>query len=220
MSSMEEVWKYREEVLYPQLFGEKRKGIFVLGPDDFSALGAQDIDPRWLHLGVFEFEPTPVRNSWLYVTSGGSTPWEGEPADYDPEDYSWIGSELVLEVPSQAGETWPIKLLQKLLAYNVLLAHGRFGEDKPPLDYGDRIPLGGPIRQKAASALRHVLLAQPKHYPATAQLDSGKFDFLHVVGISDTERDWAKARSSEDLVRLLEVHGHCPVTDPKRAPVA
>ena len=37
MSSMEEVWKYREEVLYPQLFGEKRKGIFVLGPDDFSA---------------------------------------------------------------------------------------------------------------------------------------------------------------------------------------
>ena len=126
----------------------------------------------------------------------------------------------MLEVPSQAGDTWPIKLLQKLLAYNVLLAHGRFGEDKPPLDYGDRIPLGGPIGQKAASVLRHVVLARPKHCPATAQLDSGKFDFLQVVGISDTERDWAKARSSEDLVRLLEVHGHCPVTDPKRAPVA
>jgi hypothetical protein len=190
MSSLEEVWAYREETLYPQLFGEKHNGIFVLDHDDFTSLGAENVDPRWLHLGVFEFEPTPARNSWLYVTSGGSTPWETEPADYNPEEYSWLGSELVIEVPSQPQDQWPIKLLRRLLAYNVLLAHGQFGEDKPLL------------------------------YPATAQLASGQFDFLHAVGITDSEKDWARAHSSEALLRLLEVHGGFPVTDPRRKAVA
>jgi len=220
MSSLEEVWAYREETLYPQLFGEKHNGIFVLDHDDFTSLGAENIDPRWLHLGVFEFEPTPARNSWLYVTSGGSTPWETEPADYNPEEYSWLGSELVIEVPSQPQDQWPIKLLRRLLAYNVLLAHGRFGEDKPVFDYGDRIPIGDVIREKGAIGLRCVVLAEPKHYPATAQLASGQFDFLHAVGITDSEKDWARAHSSEALLRLLEVHGGFPVTDPRRKAVA
>ena len=220
MSSLEEVWAYREETLYPQLFGEKHNGIFVLDHDDFTSLGAENIDPRWLHLGVFEFEPTPARNSWLYVTSGGSTPWETEPADYNPEEYSWLGSELVIEVPSQPQDQWPIKLLRRLLAYNVLLAHGRFGEDKPVFDYGDRIPIGDVIREKGAIGLRCVVLAEPKHYPATAQLASGQFDFLHAVGITDSEKDWARAHSSEALLRLLQVHGGFPVTDPRRKAVA
>jgi hypothetical protein len=60
---------------------------------------------------------------------------------------------------------------------------------------------------------------EPKHYPATAQLDSGRFDFLHLVGINDSERDWAKAHSSEALLRLLEVHGGAPVTDARRKAV-
>jgi len=220
MSSMEEVWAYREEVLYPKLFGEKHSGIHVLDTDDFTSLGATDIDPRWLHLGVFEFEPTPTRNSWLYATSGGSTPWETEPAEYDPEDCSWLGTELVIEVPEQPKDPWTIKLLRRLLAFNVLLAHGRFGEDKQPLDHGDRVPIGEVIREKGAVGLRHVVLAQPKHYPVTAQLDSGRFDFLHAVGITDSERDWAKAHGSDALVRLLEVHGGFPVTDPRRKAVA
>lgn len=220
MSSMEEVWAYREEVLYPKLFGEKHSGICVLDAEDFTSLGAESIDPRWLHLGVFEFEPTPRRNTWLYVTSGGSTPWETEPADYNPEEYSWLGSELVIEVPVQPKDPWPVKLLRRLLAFNVLLAHGRFGEDKPLLDYGDRIPIGEVIREKGAIGLRNVVLAEPKHYPATAQLDSGRFDFLHAVGITDSEKDWAKARSSDALVRLLEVHGGFPVTDAGRKAVA
>jgi hypothetical protein len=220
MSSLEEVWAYREETLYPQLFGEKHNGIFVLDHDDFTSLGAENVDPRWLHLGVFEFEPTPTRNSWLYVTSGGSTPWETEPADYNPEEYSWLGSELVIEVPSQPKDQWPIKLLRRLLAYNVLLAHGKFGEDKPLLDYGGRIPIGDVIREKGAIGLRCVVLAEPKHYPATAQLASGQFDFLHAVGITDSEKDWARAHSSEALLRLLEVHGGFPVTDPRRRAVA
>ncbi|WP_426392278.1 suppressor of fused domain protein [Variovorax sp. R-27] len=220
MSSLEEVWAYREETLYPQLFGEKHNGIFVLDHDDFTSLGAENVDPRWLHLGVFEFEPTPARNSWLYVTSGGSTPWETEPADYNPEEYSWLGSELVIEVPSQPQDQWPIKLLRRLLAYNVLLAHGRFGEDKPVFDYGDRIPIGDVIREKGAIGLRCVVLAEPKHYPATAQLASGQFDFLQAVGITDSEKDWARAHGSEALLRLLEVHGGFPVTDPRRKAVA
>ena len=63
MSSMEEVWAYREETLYPQLFGEKRSGIYVLDFDVFSSLGAEDIDPAWLQ-----------GKTRIGVTAGASAP--------------------------------------------------------------------------------------------------------------------------------------------------
>lgn len=120
MSSLEEVWEYREEKLYPRLFGAQRRGIFPLTIDLFSKVFDQSsVDPRWLHLGVFEFAPTPARGSWLYVTSGGSTPWESDPSEYAPEKYSWLGVEFVIESPDQA--EWPIRVLLRLLAYHVLV---------------------------------------------------------------------------------------------------
>lgn len=217
MSSLEEVWAYREDVLYPRLFGELSRGIFVLDAELFEGtFGQTDIDPRWLHLGVFEFKPTAGRDSWLYVTSGASTPWESEPEDYNPEKYSWLGVELVIEVPEQAD--WPINTLRRLLAFHVLLCHGRYG-DSPPLDYGHRLPLGGAIDGSDDSRLTFAAIAQPEHYLATAQLESGRFDFLHVVGISEQERDYAKASSTEELIARLASQGSYPVTNPSRASV-
>jgi len=212
MSSIETVWEYREEVLYPSLFGKSTAGICVLdGPIFTDVFGQETYDPRWLFLGVCEFKPTPTRNSWLYVTSGASTPWNCKPHEYDPEDYSWLGVEFVMEVPEQA--EWPVVVLQRLLAYQVLLCHDRYpGFD--PLDYGHRVPIGGPITE--GSDLEIVLLAEPTHYPSTAQLDSGKFDFIHVVGITKDEREHAKNSSSEELLKALNQHGAFPVTDPKR----
>lgn len=215
MSSLEEVWTYREETLYPKLFGHPSRGIFPLDFELFERVfGHQEVDPRWLHLGVLEFEPTATRNSWLYVTSGASNPWETEPQDYQLEEYSWLGVEFVIEAPEQAD--WPIHVLRRLLAYHLLVSHGRFG-DIAPLDYGHRVPAGGAVDGSTDSKLTFLAIAKPTHYDATAQLDSGLFDFLHVVGITEQERDYAKASSTEELIAKLKVYGAYPVTESRRA---
>lgn len=214
LSSLEEVWAYREETLYPSLFGVARRGIFPLDFQLFSGtFGQEDVDPRWLHLGILEYEPTPSRSSWLYVSSGGSTPWDTEPSEYNVDDYSWLGVEFVIEAPSQAD--WPIRALQRLLAYQVLLTHGRFG-DYSPLDYGHRLPAGGAIDGSTDSKLTFLAIAKPTHYPSSASLQSGKFDFLHVVGITEQERDFAKATSTEELIDKLIANSAFPITDPGR----
>lgn len=218
MSPLEEVWEHREEHLYPQLFGEVRRGIFPLSIELFTeTFGQSEVDPRWLHLGVFEFAPTGARKSWLYVTSGGSTPWESEPSEYNPAEYSGLGVEFVIEASEQ--DEWPIRALQRLLAYHVLVCHGRYGEVSA-LDYGHRVPAGGAVDGGKDSVLRFFALAKPSHYPACCQLASGKFDFLHAVGITEGERDFAKTTSTADLVAALVLHGAFPVTQPMRAPIS
>jgi hypothetical protein len=215
MSSLETVWEQREAAVYPELFGPLSRGIFVLSSEMFTQVFRQsEIDPRWLHHGVLEFGPTPTRSSWLYVTSGTSNPWDQDPAEYDLDAYSGLGSELVLEVPHQAN--WAIACLQKLLAYNILLAHGRFGGAEP-LDYGDRLPLGGSIDGEATSLIRFVVVAKPSHFPSSFSLDSGQVDLLQLVGITEGERDFAKHEGHDALVERLRVRGAFPLTDPERA---
>jgi hypothetical protein len=218
LSSLEEVWAYREEHLYPRLFGNTWRGIFPLPKELFTdTFDQSNVDPRWLHLGVFEFAPTDERRSWLYVTSGGSTPWESDPSEYKPDAYSWLGVELVIEAAEQA--EWPIRALQRLLAYHVLVCHGRYG-DVSALDYGHRVPAGGAVDGTTNSVLRFFALAKPSHYPAYGQLASGRFDFLHAVGITEGERDFAKATSTADLVAALDLQGAFPVTLPGRAQIS
>lgn len=217
MSSLEEVWAYREKTVYPKLFGVPSRGIFPLDAEIFAQVfNVQDVDPRWLHLGVMEFEPTPARQSWLYVTSGASNPWETEPRDYRPDEPSWLGVEFVIEAPGKAD--WPIYVLRRLLAYQLLVTHGHFG-DFEPVGYGFRVPAGGRIDGSDDSQLTFLAIAKPSHYESTIQLDSGFFDFLHVVGITEGERDEAKATSTEELIARLTMHGAYLVTDPKRAGV-
>lgn len=217
-SPLEQVWAQREEVVYPTLFGQKSNGIFVLEAELFRNVFQQnEIDPRWLFYGVFEFEPTPQRNTWLYVTSGASTPWELEPEQYADSEFSGFGTELVIESPIQA--VWPIVILQRLLAFNILLAHGRYGENSAPLDYGDRVPLRGSISLDQPSKLEHVVIGKPAHFPASFHLASGQVDLLQVVGITETERDFAKSSSTDELIEKLSRVGCYPVTDPTRATV-
>ena len=214
MSSLEAVWEQREEAVYPGLFGKVSRGIFALPSDLFDEVfGQTNIDPRWLHHGVLEFGPTSPRNTWLYVTSGTSNPWEQEPSEYDPEAYSGIGVELVLEAPVQSD--WAIGCLQKLLAYNILLAHGRFG-DADPLDYGARVPLGGPINGDPSSTLRFIVIAEPSNFSSSFQLASGRVDLLQVIGITEAERDFAKAEGHDALIARLQEGGVSSLTDPGR----
>jgi hypothetical protein len=218
MSSLEAVWEQREAVVYPELFGRASRGIFPLSFDLFAEVfGQSEVDPRWLHHGVFEFAPSPQRATWLYATSGTSNPWEQEPCEYQPNQFSGIGTELVLEVPAQS--EWAISCVQKLLAYNILLAHGRFGEAEP-LDYGSRVPLGGPINGDPGSCIRFIVVAKPRNFPASFQLASGRVDLLQLVGVSESERELAKAEGNDALIDLLVQRARFPLTDPERRPVA
>jgi hypothetical protein len=214
-SALEKVWSEREEVVYPRLFGPSaRDGIFVLGFDLFSEIFKQEnVDPRWLHYGVVVRGPTD-RGTYYYVTSGASNPWEIEPRDYTKQEFSGFGTELVLETTECSD--WPIVALQRLLAFNILLVHGRYGK-ADPLDYWHRIPLGGLV--VGDSELTNFLIAPPEGYEPQFQLASGKVDLLHVSGITDDERDYAKEHGSSALLELLKRHGAFPVTDPARRSV-
>jgi hypothetical protein len=212
--SLESVWEHREESVFPSLFGQVTRGIFTLNAELFSQTFKQEsVDPRWLHYGVFEFGPTSTRGSWLYATSGFSNPWEQEPSEYASSEFSGFGSELVLEVPSQSD--WAIRALRQLLAYDILLAHGRLGEFGP-LCFGARVPLGGPINRDDSSKISYVAIGTAAHYEPVFKLDSGQVDLLHVVGITASEREWAKQHGTEKLLAILAEQGAFPVTDPSR----
>jgi len=213
MNLLEQAWEQREEEIYRELFGDTGEGIYLLGGDLFTRRFSQEtFDPRWLHYGVFACPPSLDRRSWLYVSSGMSNPWEQE----EPEEFSGFGVEFVLETDEQAN--WPILLLQQLVAYNILLVHGRFG-DHPPLDYGHRIPLRESVAVDRVSELRNVVIAYPTHYASSFSLVSGRVDLLHFIGITDAELAYAKQNGSDSLVQSLKDAEVYPLTLPARSSI-
>lgn len=217
MDLLEEVWRLREDVIYPRWFGSTGAGIYVLRPDLFMAgFGQESIDPRWLHHGVFQCPPGGGRRTWIYVSSGLSNPWERDAADDSEAQYSGLGVEFVMETPDEA--PWAIELVQRMVAYNILLSRGRLGA-YPVLAEGDRIPLRASITPDPESAIRNLVITRPEHYPASFVLPSGRVEFLHFIGITDPELAFAKASTSDALVQRLKESGVYPVTDPRRASV-
>ena len=193
MSLLEDSWKQREEQIYPSLFGGAGEGIYLLDASLFNnQFGINDIDPRWLHYGVFKYAPTSDRSTWVYVSSGMSNAWEVDTL----EEYSGLGTEFILETDKDSD--WAIQILQRLVAFNILVSVGCYG-DKPLLDYGDRIPVS--IEPNIAS----VMIVQPNKFPKSFKLISGTVDILQVAGITAEELNYAKINSSERLVnKLLE----------------
>ncbi len=207
---LEEVWRIREEEVYPALFGTASRGIFPLAPHMFEQAGARGADPRWMSHGVVEFEPTEARRSWLYVTSGASNPWWTEPEAYDPG--ADAGVEFMLLTTRQGD--WAVAQLQRLLAFDLMLSAGHYPELKP-LGVNDRVPLRAPI-DGAASEIRNVVLSQPLTLPSAAQLPSGRATFLTFTGITDAELEFTKSNSVPMLIDRLAIAGAYPVTDPDR----
>jgi len=207
----ERVWTHREEVLYPSLFGHSKRGIFPIQAEMLTGMFKQEsFDPRWLHCGVFEFAPAPMRDSWLYVTSGMSNDWEANQPD--PTTPSGLGCEFVFETTEQS--EWAILRLLHLMTFQILLGYGRYPGRDPMTDF-DRIPLRGPIRS-GLSVLTHLMIAPPSRFPREARLDSGPFDFYQVVGISEGEAAFARAHGGSALLEVLVAHECFPVTDPGR----
>lgn len=217
MDPFEEVWGQREETIYGQLFGDTGNGIYALDSGVFLKRYKQEsLDPRWLHYGVFQCPPNSRRKTWLYVSSGMSNPWEIDPSEYSEDEYSGLGTEFVMETPEESA--WAIRILQNMVAYNILLSCHRLG-DNPLLDYGHRIPLNASITSDFESRLRNLIITKPSHYHASFVLKSGKVDFLHFMGITDAELAYAKSNGSDVLVEKLKEANVYPLTDPHRGSV-
>ena len=211
---LEEVWRIREEDVYPALFSTAGRGIFTLSGDTFTkTFGEESYDPRWLHYGVFEFSPVADRTHWIYVTSGYSNPWEQEPEEYDANGESGAGVEFLLQT-SEGGD-WAIRCLHHLLAYDLLLSAGRY-PDRPPLDIGTRIALRAPINGEEGCLVRNMVAVEPEGSPAGFSLPSGKVKFLAFTGATDAEIEFAKQNRSATLIEALRAAGYHPITNPRR----
>ncbi len=206
---LEEVWRIREEDVYPRLFGPQTPGIYPLDAVLFTELGREGVDPRWLHHGVIEFPPTDARSCWLYVTSGRSNPWQTEPRDYDPNGPSGAGVEFLFATETQG--QWAIRFLQKMLAYNLLLGAGHF-PGREGLVPGDRIPLRGPIDGKADCPIRNAVVSQPDTLPDTFQLPSGHVHLLTFTGITDADLALGQTDGHDALIAHLMAEDRYPVT--------
>jgi hypothetical protein len=202
-------WTVREEQFYQSFFGPNSGGIYPLDHHVFAGFAKGDVDPRWLTHGVIKFPPTTTRRSWLYATSGLSNAWDDE--EPNPDGWSGLGCELIIE--ASADFDWALSLLRRLLAFQILLGWGRY-EGKEPLVIGDRIPLRNSIDGEQ-SPLTWCLVAPPVGYPAKFQLPSGNVEFLHLVGVTEVEAQFAKENGYEELLRRISPVGY-PVTNPAR----
>ena len=207
MTSLEEAWEYREEVAYPRLFGTLSRGIFPLSPSVF--IPDARIDPSWLSYGVFEYAPNEERQSYLYVTSGPSNPFDDGQASGDED--SGVGLEFALETAEQAD--WAILLLQNMLAYDLLLGSGQVGSR--PFGLGDRIPLRDGV-DGSGGDVRFVIVGEPVSFEKTFRLPSGKVDIWQFYGATEAERDIARDQGFEALRAHLIACDSFPAINPKR----
>jgi len=211
---LEGVWELREETIYPQLFGPNVRGIFPLSTESFRPFKDATIDPRWLHCGVFEFAPSNDRESWLYITSGYSNPWDVKAENYHKADISGSGVEFSIE--AQEADNWAITFLQRMLAYNMLLASGHFGE-RPAFEVHDQIPLFSPINGQNETSIRNAILHIPVSYKHIFYLPSGKVEILQFVGVTDEECDLARDKGFDELAKKLRKIDSFPATNLSRS---
>ena len=118
----EAVWSDREDRAFKELFGDLGEGVYTAGPSAYQRYGKKP-HPGWLNHGVFACPPNPTRDSWLYVTSGLSNPWNLDQPGQDPSGFSGLGFELAIETPQKA--SWAAPLLHNLMAYELLVAVGQ-----------------------------------------------------------------------------------------------
>ncbi len=204
----ERIWKHREEVLYPQLFGSEFEGIFTIPWQRLET--GQLSDPRWATCGVFRFSPTKQRSSWLYVSSGLSNAWFDDKPD--AANVSGFGCEITLEALNCAD--WPIHRLHQLMVYQIGLCVGKY-PGHGALGSGCRVPFGSPI-DFHTSRLEFGILVDPPLFSRQFEQESGVAEFLQLVGISETERDFAKSNGNGSLEDWLRTNTCYPVTDPHR----
>ena len=149
---LEKIWAHREETVYPSFFGPLEKGMYPLMAKDFARYGKAEPDPRFLLHGVLTSPPNERRKTWLYVSTGMSNAWGQTPETTDPQEYSGLGYELVVEAPEKAD--WPVTLLQWLMVVQLLVAAGNL--EGQLLEWHDWVPVGGGLgRQELRAYIGH-----------------------------------------------------------------
>ncbi len=195
-----EVWRSREEEIYPRLFSASASGIFKISDQLFQMLGQTEIDPRWKTLNVLYFAPTTPDGGHIYVTNGLSTPWGLIPDKANPREYSGLGFEFFMQFSQRSDFAGSVLLW--LAAVQTLTGCGLLeGELVGPLD---RVALGRPITGN--SPLISLFLFPPEELPPQFQLASGCVDLLCMTGITAAEADFARSQGSEVLLELLRHH--------------
>lgn len=203
----------REHQIYPELWGNAGSQVFTFDEQFFQRTFQQAAEPHWLLAGVIEWAPNEKHSDWVYVSSGLSNPLEEAGEGNVVDDFSWLGVEVMFRSTVQG--TWAVDLVQRVAAFEILLAHERFpGRDR--LAPGARIPLGAPIIAGSDSQLKWLLVVPPMPDRASFDLESGRAEFLNVVGITDGEAKFAREQGAELLFEQLRNHGALWVTDPKR----
>lgn len=218
---LEEVWRIREEDIYPELFGTKSRGIFTLDDGVFKQLGQDRLDPRWLSIGIWEFAPTEARSCWMYATSGLSNPWywedeSGAESDIEPGGMSGFGMEFLFATPQQGD--WAIRYLQTILAYDILLYADCF-PGRGPIGPGNRVSFNAPINHDSNCVLWGSVVSRAEAFPAGFVLPSGEVEFFTVTGVANDEIRFGQANSTAALIERLTAAGAYPVTDPARRAV-
>ena len=161
-------------------------------------------EPLWNFFGVRRAAPSAMRRTWLYVTSGLTTPLYFSRAEgFDADSPSGCGYEITLETPKDA--EWPALRLLSMMAYNL--------GTRRTFAAGHRWPFGGPIDGKRSAIVACVFVED-----GVFSLPTGRAKVLRAVGITAEELAVAKEGGSEALVRLLEA-GPGLVTPLRRAPV-
>jgi hypothetical protein len=212
MSSwFEAVWAKREDEVYRALFTDL--GQALPASSAVYERYCQEPHPGWLHHVVFACPPVAGRKHWLYVTSGLSNPWNLDQPGRDPSGYSGLGFELAIATPERSA--YAPQLLHNLMAYELLVAVGRY-PGAELLEYGNRVPLRGSITPEFESAIRWLLVEQPKEYPSSFDLPPGRVDWFQLVGATEAEIEFAQQAGHDSLVALLQQQGAHPVTDAAR----
>jgi hypothetical protein len=103
------------------------------------------------------------------------------------------------------------------MAYELLVAVGKYEDEGAELfEYGNRIPLKESITPTFESAIRWLLVEQPKHYPSSFEIAAGRVDLFHLVGATDPEVELARNQDQDKLVAMLQEKGVYPFTNADR----
>jgi hypothetical protein len=209
----QDVWAYREDVVYKELFGSVGPHVHTIPPELFQRLGHQNPDPRWLVHGVFEIAPTEKLPYWTYVTTALSNPWGEDPATVNSAEPSGLGFELVMHSPTTS--PWVIQVLHWLMAMNILAGSGLIQGET--VSAGARIPLHTSIDpQNPESPVRNLLILEASHLKPGFNLPSGRVDLLLCLGVTDQEMSQAESLDYDEMLKILQEKQVFPVTDPNR----
>lgn len=215
----EEIWRKREEEIYPALFGTLPDTVIPLSVETFRAIIGyeKEIDPSWLHYAVIEVEPNEKHTDWIYVTSAFSQPWKAESeAELDHNAYSGMGYEMLLRTPERA--SWAVDVLHRLGAYQI----GVYSElmKGKLFQWHDWMPLNGPLNpQTPDSAVRGMFITRPRDLRDRFELPSGQVDLLQIVGITGPELAYGLFKGFDRLENLLYEAAAAPTTNPARSSI-